>query len=103
MTKGKKNGSKEMVEEKLQWPKKKKIKEVNTGCYVFQTAFLWWALKKVKKNPTGEYFLTDLVAIGNREGRKIIAYQTDPEHWHGVNTPEQLEVARAHMKSRSGN
>ena len=103
IVKGKDNCVKEIVEEKLASPQVKKIKEVNTGCYVFQTAFLWGALKKVKKNPTGEYFLTDLVAIGNREGRKIIAYQTDPEHWHGVNTPEQLEAARAHMKSRSGN
>jgi len=87
-----------IVEEKLASPDVKKIKEVNTGCYVFSSDFLWQNLKKIRKNPTGEYFLTDLVEIANKKGSKVIAFQTDVEHWRGINTPEQLEKARIHMR-----
>jgi bifunctional UDP-N-acetylglucosamine pyrophosphorylase/glucosamine-1-phosphate N-acetyltransferase len=86
-----------IVEEKLADANQKKIKEVNAACYVFKTSFLWPALKKVKRNPTGEYFLTDLIEIANKEGRRVIAYRINAAQWKGINTPEQLIVAHKAM------
>ena len=89
---------KEIVEEKLASKKIKKIKEVNTGCYVFETDFLWEGLKMVKKNPTGEYFITDLVAIGNVLKKRIITFKAQQKEWFGINTLEQLEEARSRIR-----
>jgi len=89
-----------IVEEKLATPEQKKIKEVNAACYVFKASFLWEALKKIKRNSTGEYFLTDLIEIANREGRRVIAHKIPSNQWKGVNTPDQLLVAHKAMASR---
>jgi len=89
-----------IVEEKLATPAEKKIKEVNAACYVFKTSFLWPALKKIKRNPTGEYFLTDLIQIANKEGRRVIAHKISSSQWKGINTPEQLLAAHKAMAQR---
>lgn len=89
-----------IVEEKLATNAQKKIKEVNAACYVFKTLFLWPALKKVKRNPTGEYFLTDLIEIANKEGRRVIAHKITSSQWQGINTPEQLIKAHKAMAQR---
>ncbi len=89
-----------IVEEKLARLAEKKIKEINAACYVFKTSFLWPALKKIKRNPTGEYFLTDLIEIANHEGRRVIAHKINASQWKGVNTPEQLQLAHKAMISK---
>ncbi|MBM2820722.1 MAG: UDP-N-acetylmuramyl tripeptide synthetase [Candidatus Berkelbacteria bacterium] len=89
-----------IVEEKLASPAEKKIKEVNAACYVFKTLFLWPALKKIKRNSTGEYFLTDLIEIANQEGRRVIAHKISSNEWRGINTPEQLLLAHKVMAQR---
>lgn len=89
-----------IVEEKLATSAQKKIKEINAACYVFKTLFLWPALKKVKRNPTGEYFLTDLIEIANREGRRVIAHKISSAQWKGINTPEQLLTAHKAMVAK---
>jgi len=93
----------DIIEEKLATPAQKKIKEVNAACYVFKTSFLWPALKKVKRNPTGEYFLTDLIEIANKEGRRVIAHKITSSQWKGVNTLEQLLAAHKAMAARLKN
>ena len=92
-----------IVEEKLATDEQRKIKEINSGCYVFKTSFLWPALKKVKRNPTGEYFLTDLIEIANEEGRRVIAHKITSGEWRGINTPEQLLTAHKAMAARLKN
>ena len=87
----------EIVEEKLASVEQKKIKEINTGCYVFRTDFLWSALKKVKKNPVGEYYLTDLIEIARNEHQKVNAYKIDASEWIGINTAEDLKAAEEEM------
>lgn len=89
-----------IVEEKLATREQKKIKEVNAACYVFKTSFLWPALKKVKRNPTGEYFLPDLIEIANREGRRVIAHKISSAEWRGINTPEELLKAHKAMVAK---
>lgn len=89
-----------IIEEKLAAAAERKIREVNAACYVFKTSFLWPALKKVKRNPTGEYFLTDLIEIANQEGRRVIAHKISSAEWKGINTPEQLLAAHKAMAQR---
>ncbi len=91
-----------IVEEKLASKEQKKIKEINTGCYVFDADFLWPALKKIKQNPTGEYYLTDLIEIAVFAGKKIKAYQIPQDQWFGINTAEDLTEAEILMRQKNG-
>jgi len=89
-----------IIEEKLANYEQKQIKEINTGCYIFRADFLWSALKKVKKNPVGEYYLTDLIEIARGEHQKVNAYKIDAREWIGVNTAEDLKAAEEAMKKK---
>ena len=54
----------------------------------------------MKKNETGEYFLTDLVQIAVEQGKKIHSYQMqNTDRWLGINSPEQLFKASQKLKS----
>lgn len=70
-----------------------KIKEVNTGVYVFDSTFLIRALPKVKNNNAqNEYYLTDLISIAANEGRLVTGLTTTDEiEVLGVNTLDDLE------------
>jgi bifunctional UDP-N-acetylglucosamine pyrophosphorylase/glucosamine-1-phosphate N-acetyltransferase len=91
---------KKIIEEKDADRKEKKIKEINTGTYCFNLNFLRKKINALTKNPSkGEYYLTQLIEIGNRSGAKISGIKLDdPEEWFGVNTKEQLLVAKKLMK-----
>lgn len=50
----------------------KKITEVNPALYAFDAPWLWENLKELKNNNSqNEYYLTDLVKIARKQGRKI--------------------------------
>ncbi len=72
----------------------KKIKEMNSGIYVFQAESLYPALKKLQpNNDQKEYYLTDVFSLLIEEfGTDSVAiYQTkDPVEVSGVNTKDQL-------------
>ena len=47
------------------------IREINTGAYCFEAAFLQEGLNKIPKSPvTGEIYLTDLIHIAREQGRR---------------------------------
>lgn len=73
-----------------------KIKEMNAGLYAFDNKWLWKNINKLEKNKlTGEYYITDLVEIANRQNEKIIAYEIiNPQEAIGINTKEHLELAQ---------
>ncbi len=76
------------------------IREINAGVYVFDSGFLYPALKKVdNNNAQGEYYLTDLIRIAVESGLTVSSCKTeDPVQAQGVNTKEQLEsLANAYM------
>ncbi len=83
-----------IVEEKDASLEEKKIKEINSGVYVFEREFLFEALEEIRPdNVQQEYYLTDVVEMAVREGRKVAAYLvSDPTEILGVNS--QLERAR---------
>jgi bifunctional UDP-N-acetylglucosamine pyrophosphorylase/glucosamine-1-phosphate N-acetyltransferase len=70
-----------------------KIREINSGVYVFDSEFLFRALDEVKNdNAQGEYYLTDLIAMAVNEGRMVVGVAADDEmEALGANTLEDLE------------
>ena len=60
-----------IVEHRDASPAERAIKEINTGCYLVDSALLRSALEQLKPgNAQGEYYLTDIVAIARRARRK---------------------------------
>ncbi|MEE9911984.1 MAG: NTP transferase domain-containing protein [Deltaproteobacteria bacterium] len=78
----------------------RKILEINTGIYCVDTAFLFAALAGVKNNNRqNEYYLTDIVEIARREGRKAYACLTaDYVEVMGINTLEELNKAGEYLR-----
>jgi len=90
-----------IVEDRDATASQKKIKEVNSGVYVFETGALP-LLKEIKMNVSkGEYFLTDIIQIAREKGLKTGAYRIGSEdECMGVNTCEELEKARTVMREK---
>ena len=84
-----------IVEAKNATARQKKIAEVNAGVYCFEPEALARALAKIGRNPvSGEYYLTDAVAIlaaGN--GRVEAIEAADWREAWGVNTRRDLAEA----------
>jgi UDP-N-acetylglucosamine diphosphorylase/glucosamine-1-phosphate N-acetyltransferase len=76
------------------------ILEINTGIYCVDTPFLFAALARVKNdNQQQEYYLTDIVEIARREGRKVQACLTaDYVEVMGINTLEELTKAGEYLR-----
>jgi bifunctional UDP-N-acetylglucosamine pyrophosphorylase / glucosamine-1-phosphate N-acetyltransferase len=78
------------------------IREINTGAYCFEAAFLADGLAKIPKSPvTGEIYLTDLIHIAREQGRGVEAL-VDPD-WEallGINSRAELAGATQTMRRR---
>lgn len=71
------------------------VKEVNGGCYAFDSEWLWANIGRMEKNPAGELNLTDLVRVAISDGEKVAASPCEPQEMLGVNTPADLaEIER---------
>ncbi len=78
------------------------IREINTGLYCFDLAFLRAALPKLSSdNAQGELYLTDVVEMAVAEGRPVegLAYPVAAEVM-GVNSRMDLAAAAAHARAR---
>lgn len=89
-----------IVEEKNATPEQRAMREINTGNAIYQRSFLEKYLPQIQKNSiTGEYYFTDIVSLGVQHGEKIETYVVEDEKVAmGINTPEQLEQAKALMQ-----
>ena len=85
-----------IVEEKDATPEQRRITEINAGIYCVDIAFLFAALKQIgTANAQGEMYLTDIVAIANRDGHRVNRYVcADCSEVLGVNS--RVELAQAH-------
>ncbi len=96
---------KAIVEEKDATPEERKIEEVNSGIYVFNSDVLFDVLKRIdRKNAQGEYYLTDTFKlIIEQFGPDAVAVvnTNDPIEVSGVNTKEQLATLEAEFVRRS--
>jgi len=97
------NGSfTQVVEEKDCTPDQLKIKELNTGVYVFDTQWLLRGLAELTNdNAQREYYVTDVPAIMKQHGAKIgLCMCNLGDDMIGVNTLEQLNMVERILKER---
>ena len=92
--------AREIVEMKRATEEQKLIKEVNSGVYCFERAWLWSALETLPKNPVGEYYLTDLVRIASEQGRTVATVTGSFSETVGINDRVQLADAEQVMRRR---
>jgi len=87
----------EVVEEKACTPEQRAIQEVNSSFYAFTLSKLWPALAGLRPdNVHRELYLTDAVALMNRQGHRVVAeVAADAQEILGCNTRAELaEVDR---------
>lgn len=84
-----------IVEEKDATAKEKTVKEINTGIYCVDSAFLFEALKTIKpQNVQKEYYLTDIVGIAVKDRKRVSASKIrDFKEAMGINS--RIELAEA--------
>jgi len=94
-----------IVEEADASAEQKRIKTINTGIYCIKKEFLFDSLQKVKSdNVQGEFYLTDIVKIGYREGKVVgVIIGGDCEETIGVNNRHDLETVENIMRNRLRN
>jgi UDP-N-acetylglucosamine diphosphorylase/glucosamine-1-phosphate N-acetyltransferase len=94
-----------IVEEADASAEQKRIKTINTGIYCIKKEFLFDSLQKVKSdNVQGEFYLTDIVKIGYREGKVVgVIIGGDCDETIGVNNRHDLETVENIMRNRLRN
>ncbi len=76
------------------------IREINTGAYCFEAAFLVEALPRLIPSPvTGEIYITDLIQLAREQGRGVEALiDPDRENLLGINSRAELSAATQTVK-----
>lgn len=81
-----------IVEHKDATEEQRKIDEINVGIYVAKSDHLFKLLHQVNsENAQGEYYITDIVALGLKEGLNVGTYTAEnAEELSGINSRLQL-------------
>jgi bifunctional UDP-N-acetylglucosamine pyrophosphorylase/glucosamine-1-phosphate N-acetyltransferase len=90
----------EIVEMKRATEEQRHISEVNSGVYCFDRGWLWPALQHLPRNPSGEYYLTDLIGIASSQGRKITTVTGSLDETIGINNRVQLAEVEQLLRRR---
>ncbi len=78
------------------------IRELNVGVYCFDAVWLWEELAQLEPSNTGEYYLTDLVAVAVSQGRSVGAIAVDNAvEIIGVNTRVHLAEVETAFRERT--
>jgi len=89
-----------IVEEKAANPQQRKIREVNSGFYVFAVPALYQHIGELgKENAHREYYLTDMAGILQRAGNKVIVMKT-PHAGEVLGSNTRTEIADLDAKLR---
>ena len=91
-----------VVEERDATEEQRAIDEINASVYVFDADVLRDALSRVDdRNDQGEVYLTDVVALAHRDGKKVRGIVAD-DPWcvEGVNDRVQLAAIAAELNRR---
>jgi UDP-N-acetylglucosamine diphosphorylase/glucosamine-1-phosphate N-acetyltransferase len=93
-----------IVEDKDASSQELKIREINSGIYMFNRERLFEALQQLKPdNVQGEYYLTDVFEyFWNHELQIAAVKALEPVEVMGINDLGQLEVVRQILASRAG-
>ena len=91
-----------IVEEKEATPEQAAVREINSGVFAFDGAFLADALGRIgNDNAKGEYYLTDVVHIARADGRIVGAHRIDDVmQTEGANDRAQLAGLAAELNRR---
>ncbi len=91
-----------IVEEKDATSEQAGVREINSGIFAFDGAFLADALSRISNdNAKGEYYLTDVVAIAHQDRRAVGAHRIDDVmQTEGANDRAQLAGLAAEMNRR---
>lgn len=102
IVRGDDGGVRKIVEQKDANDEEKKINEINSGMYVFDSESLLYALEKLTpNNAQGEYYLTDTLEILLNAGKKVGGYAiADNDEIRGINDRIQLDEAEKIMQKR---
>jgi bifunctional UDP-N-acetylglucosamine pyrophosphorylase/glucosamine-1-phosphate N-acetyltransferase len=85
-----------VVEDRDTTDDQKAIHEINSGIMAFQNEWLWQHIDRIPRQPHGEYYLPDLVAIAIDEGSPVETVTAESvDEVEGVNTQAQLAYANA--------
>jgi bifunctional UDP-N-acetylglucosamine pyrophosphorylase / glucosamine-1-phosphate N-acetyltransferase len=81
-----------IVEEKAASPSQKRIREINSGFYVFSVKDLYANIGHLSTaNAHGEYYLTDMAAALGKARQRVVAWKTStPNEVLGGNTRAEL-------------
>jgi UDP-N-acetylglucosamine pyrophosphorylase len=92
-----------IMEHKDATEEQRKINEINSGIYIFDTRYLFSALQHINPhNAQNEYYLTDVFGHFWKQKLVVAAMMTDdPNEIRGVNTLEQLKEAEVELNSRN--
>jgi bifunctional UDP-N-acetylglucosamine pyrophosphorylase/glucosamine-1-phosphate N-acetyltransferase len=91
-----------IVEERDATEEQRAVCEINAGVYAAHSLFLFPALREItNSNQQGEYYLTDVVGVALKKGKKIATVQLQDEtEIRGINTREELAMMEKHVQER---
>ena len=91
-----------IVEQKQLTPEQSEICEINSGIYAFNVAELFSRIDQLSTdNPHGEFYLTQIAAILQRDGRPVLALRTaHASEVLGVNTRRELAQLDSILRER---
>jgi bifunctional UDP-N-acetylglucosamine pyrophosphorylase/glucosamine-1-phosphate N-acetyltransferase len=97
---GKSSDVRAIVEEKAANDAQKKVREINSGFYVFSVPALYENIGRLSTdNAHMEYYLTDMAALLKRAGKKVVAFKTpDAGEILGSNTRAEIVDLDARLR-----
>ncbi len=92
-----------IVEQKSATPEQQAIREINSGMYAFRSQAVLPRLDELKtENPHAEYYLTDMAAILNRAGERVVAVPApDANEILGANTIAELVALDSELRRKT--
>ncbi|MFI5120238.1 MAG: bifunctional UDP-N-acetylglucosamine diphosphorylase/glucosamine-1-phosphate N-acetyltransferase GlmU [Thermoanaerobaculia bacterium] len=90
-----------IVEEKDSSTEEKKIGEINAGTYAFDRVFLEKSLPLLtSRNSQNEFYLTDVLSLARKAGRRAVLVEGDAASALGVNSREDLAAVERILRDR---
>jgi len=90
-----------IVEAKDASPEERAVRLCNSGVMAAQASDMFSLLGEVRDdNAKGEYYLTDIVALGRARGLRAAAVRGDADEFMGVNSRADLAAAEAAFQAR---
>jgi bifunctional UDP-N-acetylglucosamine pyrophosphorylase/glucosamine-1-phosphate N-acetyltransferase len=91
-----------IVEQKQLTPEQEEIGEINSGIYAFNVAELFSRIDQLSTdNPHGEFYLTEIAGILQRDGKPVLALHTaHASEVLGVNTRRELAQLDSILRER---